>query len=405
MIVTNLFRGYFDFSPNCIDDLQQKYAQCVRSQTRPYFRSEPFPLPHKSTVECHAIYQSAVKDHVEVQKRQVLQPALEHCFPSFTNLDSIGLWNVECSVPRLGQRYRGIKKLREQLRFDPLNVVDTGWNHSRFTGTILASLLAAIATTKAKIKEISTCGANEITLMDGRGLHLTPAEKTSLIPILKELQHMNWTCVSSERQLLGEGDAKISQDEANSKEFLLTLAEAAPSLKSLTVFTFEGQPNHDRETLVDKQFLWISQRFHFSRLSALELASIVTTVSAFTTLLRSALPTLTDLRFARIFLRDNRNFPSPKERNDECVREGMKIWREVCTILQDQGSLQTLKFECLGYQNKFIGIRDPNHGPYGTNPLCITDNFACYTRKRAHISFHEWIENLKFTDRYPLPHD
>ncbi|PWY93131.1 hypothetical protein BO94DRAFT_583371 [Aspergillus sclerotioniger CBS 115572] len=376
-IVTTHFLGNHEWSAEDMDHLQQGYATHATDSEKRNFREETVSLPERSREERHALYQDAVADHLKVRDGQVIQAALEHCLPSFTNLHIAAHLNVG-RPPDAPGRFKGIRGLRKQLRFDPLHVVGGESKHSHTTNAkILSILLAAIASTKTKIKYLDTSTGDLVCPVAHNGLHFTSAEKVLLLPIIQTLVGLGLYCSSSHKDLLAQ-EALEPNSDGKSKDTLEFLAKAAPNLKTLQVrFDNRHKAEDDREPLVDQHFVWMSQKFHFSRLSRLHLFNIRTTTSSLMQLLRSAMPTLRIFVFGSITLRHYGNFPSPMERDDEFFDNGVRVWREVLNLVRDQGSLRQLGVDKLMYQNQRIDI------------------IAHYAERTAHVSIQDWIDELK----------
>lgn len=385
----------------------------------------------------YLIYKDAVVDHFQVllsspegrtTRKTRLQDALESCLPSFPNLRAAGLRShnghlKDHSTTRFSRKMRGIGSLQRQLGFNPVypaSSPDAAYEGARssssrgslFQSHVFSTLIAALGTTQTQIETLETSGG----MMVDDGLPLTPAEEEALTLILQQLQHLSVRISSahtqdSERQRLREDaeevafllqesvawEEKKNRPEGEKNRLLPLLAQAAPSIKSLDLtMRLAGMRNSSlcwQKTdldLADAHFDWISQHFRFSRLSDLSLSNIITTVSSFKKILRTALHTLKHLTLN--FL----TWTSDPFQGREHKEEGLWICREVCAYLRDHCIIQCLKISSWSYQREIIRVFDPFHDRQESHRLAPSRRAGLYDRRQDAISFTEWIDQLQF---------
>ncbi|PCG90285.1 Hypothetical protein PENO1_096740 [Penicillium occitanis (nom. inval.)] len=395
-ILPGLFGGHHNWTAEDIAAQQERYPVKTPQSDEIKLGFPYLPPPEIPIEDRFATYQRAVTDHLHTH--HTLRKTLESCLPLFPQLDTVGLWAPQgfygvFSTERIRRKIRGVSRLKQQLGFDPLNPIV--YHHERKTrkpvsgmfGTdVLSALLVALATTNVRVKSLH---ADKVGIVVNTEVHLTSMERGLVTSFLQELQQLSLLLRCSHKE-----DEDSSSSSSKTKETILSIfAEAAPTLSSLTISQaakFLRGPQ-DR-VMLDWHLDWMSQHFHFNRLSTFTISFVDFTVASLETLLGSALPTMRNLTLSYITLTSDQ-IPASQA---DAQSQGERVWREICIFLRDNCSLQSFHIGEVCYHWERIGIFDPIHGFRGSKPLFRVSNQARYRESDSDVTFREWIDQVDF---------
>ncbi|KAJ5708302.1 hypothetical protein N7488_008103 [Penicillium malachiteum] len=256
-------------------------------------------------------------------------------------------------------------------------------------------------------------------------LTVSPAEEQALKPILQKLQYLS-ACISSaqtqqkERENLDYDERELGpvleksiiwkerrtlQKETKNR-LLPLLALAAPSLKSLNLTMRLASLLEDSLTLeksgldlVDQHFEWISENFHFSRLSAFSLSHLIVTLPSFKRMLHTTCSTLRELKLAWLIWTSDLKIPASDYARGQHREVGLRVIRDACDYIRDNFDLQYLQISQWQYQREKFNLRDPYHIEGGSKRRVSSSRTATYDGTRDVISSREWIDQVEFVKR------
>ncbi|KAL4907198.1 hypothetical protein BDW74DRAFT_175980 [Aspergillus multicolor] len=398
-------------------------------------REDPRFEPDQRNLKQHRVYQDAIADHFKVLLGSVddtsrssdmtqLQRTLTHCLPFFPNLCAIGLRDtyygnrVSDTVRENAKRkVRGVQKLEKILGFDIINPPtgamfdepDPDFTRHFYTtllqSRLFRSLMVAIGATNTRVETLQAYG-----LMADDGLSVTQDEENSLRPIMYDIRHLSLNICSVhgqenernklQRAMLKGKLAPYFQPSAaqhprpgtNPDRLLPILSQAGPNLESLHLACPGGQyaevcKSKTALGLVDTHFVSLANKFQFTRLSALSLRQIMTSLPTFMRVLSTALPTLRELNLDDIVWTSDRHFELHEKRVK--AEEAVHLMREIVTHFRDPCALRLLVIGTWTYQDLKIVFRNPLRGDRESL-------LTLYDAKYDTVSFTEWVDHLRF---------
>ncbi|KAL4965957.1 uncharacterized protein BDV14DRAFT_49766 [Aspergillus stella-maris] len=413
---------------------------CMRSVNPPKMSATSFEwimgksrgLQLPSSEKHYRRYQDTVSDHFRVilgsaedtsdSLHTRLQETLARCLSCLPSLCAVGLRNLFDKSPPYGQgeanrNATGVRKLTRKLVFNPadpgihLGIFRPGETEFRpgiLQSHLFTSLMLAIGTSGAHISTLETG-----SLMVDDGLPLTSTEEDTLRPFVHHLRSLSLTITSAqgqrvERSRLQSQEAEVapklqtytawSERKTLDSRLLPFFAEASPNLETLNLSaqpSYIGNlpPREDRSGLdyADAHFTYIAHNFHFTRLSALSLWEISTTVPVFKTFMGSARTTLKELSIEHVRWTNDRYFGQPDRRRDPGLHqarglEAVHVARQVFAYLREWSGLEHLRVSAWLYQARGLRFREADDE---RGMECV------YDKRRSDISLREWIDQLQ----------
>ncbi|VUC32838.1 unnamed protein product [Clonostachys rosea] len=397
-IVPALFEGRYSMD----QEQYRQWASQSRARRTLYpsrARRDDIEIPDDKLREYYPAYKEAVADHLDVVFSGRLRELLAYCASRFPNLSSVGLshYNAErqdiLNIPRR-LHCPGWKDLVSRVGCDPaipwhitspFREGDPNVRASAFT-----ALLRALITPGAEdlaLQELTTCQTPSKFVSSCSGLVLGELDLSSEEQelILARLESMKLDklhiCI---RDFSG-------QKHPEYYSFMnQVVARAAPTLSE---FRSMRSPTHEGYEYAKQQISWLAHHASFSQLNRLELGGICTTVEDFKHLLSTAAATLRNARFWDIYLRvDN-----PPVASEDCARLGRRLWREMWNWMGENLDPSGMTMTFLhGPGHGGVRISDRLHGFKGTHPITNASNLALYLKHRSHVSFKQWISQLRF---------
>ncbi|KAL2824455.1 hypothetical protein BDW59DRAFT_162345 [Aspergillus cavernicola] len=373
---------------------------------------DPIPIKRQNEDQ-YRTYKQAILNHFQLlfSSPCLLQDTLTSCLPCFPNLRAIGLRNYTDHAPIIA---RGIRTLRSQLRFNPIDhhnlprSTSTSRNDIRqirfktsvFQSHVFATLMAAISITSTPI-EIETLEAGGLIVDD---------RLPSFLPILHHLRHVTLIICSSHSQEAQQRQLQSTEYRLGSvlreypawkqkakrdgdQQLLPILASAASGLESLSLsIRFAGFKSIralcDKKaglSLADTHFNWMAHHVCFESLRELSLSNVVTTMPLFKAFMSTTQPTLRKLSLQYMCWTSDHVFDHSKKRERdhlEVAEEAMRVFQLVCTFLRDCFLLLRLHLRTMTYQGREIRFRD--QGDVG----------VIYEEQQSAIAFKDWIDQL-----------
>ncbi|CAH0058627.1 unnamed protein product [Clonostachys solani] len=362
-------------------------------------RRDDLEIPDDKLREFYPAYKKVVADHLDIVFSGRLRELLAYCASRFPNWTSVGLSHynagrqdslnvnrlLDCPEWRDLVSRLGCDPASAWHSISPFRAGDPNVRASVFTA-LLRTLIAPGAENLA-LEELTTCqAASRYTsrcsgLMLGE-LDLSSEEQELILARLEamKLQELHMCIRDFHRQKHPESYSFMNK----------IVSRVSPTL---TDFRSTRSPTHEGYEYAKQQISWLSHNTSFTSLCRLELGGISTDVDDFKRLLATAAPTLRQVTFWDIYLRvDN-----PPAGSEEYARLGRQQWRQVWVWLGENLDPSGITMSSLnGPGHGSLRIRDRLHGYRGSHPIINASNVGLYIKEKSHVSFKEWISQLRF---------
>ncbi|CAH0003269.1 unnamed protein product [Clonostachys byssicola] len=397
-IVPALFEGRYS-----MDQVEyRQWASQSRARRTLYpsrARRDDLEIPDDKLLKYYPAYKEVVADHLDVVFSGKLREILAYCASRFPNLTSVGLSHYNAERQDLLNLNRRLdcpewRDLVARLGCDPAipwhitSPFKEGTPNVR--ASVFTSLLRTLITPGAEnlaLKELNTChtASKYVSCCSGLmlgELDLSSDEQELILARLESMKleklHM---CI---RDFHGQ----------KHPEYYLFMNKIVSRVSpTLSYFRSMRSPTHEGYEYAKQQISWLAHNTSFSSLSRLELGGISTSMGDFKRLLATAASTLRYATLWDIYLRvDN-----PPPGSEECARLGRQLWREMWTWLGENLDPLAITISSLyGPGHGGVRIRDRLHGFRGTHPTINASNVGQYRKTKSHVSFKEWISQLRF---------
>ncbi|KAK8039884.1 hypothetical protein PG993_008295 [Apiospora rasikravindrae] len=357
-------------------------------------------------------YKDAMGDYLELVTTEKLHDALRDCIASLPNLQHVHIYQtrlgdvMECyGDPPLGPtvpRRRAWGRLTNNIGINPLG--DNSWRLPDFTGQpntrafVFMALLKVLAVVRsARVnddeysvdtldlcsKQGSNCG-----ITGPRPIALWGADWSAWGPAFQHFKCRH-LYISLRSYPVDEPRPRISGSLPDTDSiFMRAFAETTPHLKTLSLQYKNMRP---------AGFISLSKSVRFRRLESLVLAGFYTTSDALIEFLRTAAPTLRQLRIQRVTLATiDRASPQRQEYlpPEEIRTAWFQVWDFIKASMKD---LQLLYFNIPTVRGG-LRVTNPLRGRVGDIDGDFHNPTNCYDAAVTDMGVAEWIDQLGFED-------
>ncbi|CAG9947565.1 unnamed protein product [Clonostachys rosea f. rosea IK726] len=362
-------------------------------------RLDNLEIPDDELLKYYPAYKEVMADHLDVVFSGRLREIFAYCASRFPNLTSVGLSPFNAERKDLLPPTRRLdcpewRDLAARLGCDPaipwhiaspFKEGDPNVRASVFTSLLRASI--APGAENLVLQELSTCHTASMNVSCCSGfmlgeLDLSSDEQELILARLESMKleklHM---CIQD------------FHGQKHPEYYLFMNKIVARVSPTLSDFRSIRSPTHEGYEYAKQQISWLAHNTSFSSLYRLELDGISTTVGDFKRLLATAASTLRVATLWDIYL----TVDNPPAGSEECARLGRQLWREMWTWLGEKlDPLEITMSSLHDPGHRGLHIRDRLHGFRGTHPTINLSNVGQYCKTKSHVSFKEWISQLRF---------
>lgn len=353
--------------------------------------------------QAYRIYRESVESYLALVTTEKLHDALHDSIANLPNLRHVHVYQSRDSSslyedPTIHKRLVW-EKLSRNIGLDPVKPwqspigLQNGPNRRAF---VFMALLKVLAVTKSAGKDdheycidtLDTC-----CLDSGYGvsvgdeyLPIFGADWSEWGPAFQHLRCRNLHLAL--RSVSGRLPGPPRSLPDTDTPFMHALAETTPHLKTLALGYKNWMP---------AGFVSFSKSVQFTCLESLALGDVYTSSDTLIQFLRTAAPTLRQLRFQRINLVTLARNPSVRRINipiEETKEAWYQLWHFIKTSME---RLHYILFHIPILRGR-LRLKNPLRGQVGDDPYLPDRLSHCYDRVVANIGLAEWIDQLGFEE-------